>query len=122
MTVPFLSRIRQSQPRWRLMTTPETVFFDPAASVTPMVTRVRCASFKPFRFAIASDAHRATPPTKIAKLVGLAPMNHDSGSIRGQRHIIGGRSSVRCVLYMATLTARTFSFFIWATRFFASRG
>ncbi|MBC8114433.1 MAG: IS110 family transposase [Candidatus Saccharimonas sp.] len=46
---------------------------------------------------------------EIAKLVGLAPMNHDSGTMRGQRHIQGGRSSVRCVLYMATLTARTFN-------------
>jgi transposase len=46
---------------------------------------------------------------QIAKLVGLAPMNHDSGTIRGQRHILGGRSTVRCVLYMATLTARTFN-------------
>jgi transposase len=46
---------------------------------------------------------------EIAKLVGLAPMNHDSGQHRGERHIRGGRSSVRCVLYMATLTARTFN-------------
>lgn len=46
---------------------------------------------------------------EIAKLVGLAPMNHDSGKQRGERHIIGGRSSVRCVLYMATLTARTYN-------------
>jgi len=46
---------------------------------------------------------------QIAKLVGLAPINHDSGKSRGERHIIGGRSTVRCTLYMATLTARTFN-------------
>lgn len=42
---------------------------------------------------------------EIAALVGVAPMNHDSGMFRGQRHIRGGRSSVRTVLYMAALTA-----------------
>lgn len=42
---------------------------------------------------------------KIASLVGVAPHNHDSGAMRGQRHIRGGRSSVRCALYMATLSA-----------------
>jgi transposase len=46
---------------------------------------------------------------EIAKLVGVAPINHDSGNHRGARHIHGGRSTVRCVLYMATLTARTFN-------------
>ncbi len=45
----------------------------------------------------------------IACLVGLAPINHDSGNHRGERHIKGGRQSVRNVLYMATLTARTFN-------------
>jgi transposase len=42
---------------------------------------------------------------KIASLVGVAPHNHDSGAFRGQRHIRGGRASVRCTLYMATLSA-----------------
>ena len=44
---------------------------------------------------------------QVAALVGVAPMNHDSGKYRGLRHIIGGRQSVRNMLYMATLTART---------------
>lgn len=44
---------------------------------------------------------------EIAALVGVAPMNRDSGKQRGQRHITGGRQSVRNILYMATLTART---------------
>ena len=42
---------------------------------------------------------------EIAKLVGLAPLNHDSGKMRGKRHIDGGRPRVRAVLYMATLAA-----------------
>lgn len=42
---------------------------------------------------------------QIASLVGVAPFNDDSGQHQGQRHITGGRASVRCVLYMATLVA-----------------
>lgn len=42
---------------------------------------------------------------QIAALVGLAPYNRDSGTLRGHRMIWGGRSEVREVLYMATLSA-----------------
>lgn len=42
---------------------------------------------------------------KIAALVGVAPFNRDSGTLRGQRSIWGGRAHVRSVLYMATLSA-----------------
>jgi len=42
---------------------------------------------------------------QIAKLVGLAPFNWDSGQWRGSRHIWGGRASVRTPLFMATLCA-----------------
>lgn len=42
---------------------------------------------------------------RIAALVGLAPFNRDSGTLRGRRMIRGGRGTVRRVLYMATLTA-----------------
>lgn len=41
----------------------------------------------------------------IAKLVGIAPLNRDSGTWRGQRAIYSGRASVRTVLYMAALVA-----------------
>lgn len=46
---------------------------------------------------------------QIAALAGVAPMNRDSGQWRGQAHITGGRLSVRCALYMATLPAIRFN-------------
>ena len=42
---------------------------------------------------------------EIAKLVGVAPLNQDSGERRGQRTTWGGRASVRSALYMAALVA-----------------
>jgi len=42
---------------------------------------------------------------EIAALVGVAPLNRDSGTLRGRRVVWGGRSHVRAALYMATLTA-----------------
>ena len=44
-------------------------------------------------------------PKKIAALAGLAPVNCDSGALRGQRHIRGGRHRIRRALYMAALAA-----------------
>lgn len=41
----------------------------------------------------------------IATLVGVAPLNRDSGQMQGKRQIFGGRAAVRQVLYMATLVA-----------------
>jgi transposase len=41
----------------------------------------------------------------IAKLVGVAPLNRDSGTVTGRRHIWGGRAPVRAALYMAALVA-----------------
>ena len=46
---------------------------------------------------------------QITSLVGLAPLNRDSGTFRGQRHIFGGRASVRRVLYVAALVATRFN-------------
>lgn len=43
---------------------------------------------------------------QIAALVGVAPLNNDSGARTGKRTTWGGRSAVRSVLFMATLTAR----------------
>ena len=42
---------------------------------------------------------------EIAALVGVAPFNRDSGTLRGKRTVWGGRGQVRAVLYMATLVA-----------------
>lgn len=46
---------------------------------------------------------------RIAALVGVAPLNRDSGTLRGRRTVWGGRANVRQTLYMATLTAIRFN-------------
>ncbi len=42
---------------------------------------------------------------RIAALVGVAPLNRDSGTLRGTRTVWGGRAHVRATLYMSTLVA-----------------
>jgi transposase len=46
---------------------------------------------------------------QIAALVGVAPLNRDSGRFRGQRMVWGGRARVRAALYMAALTASRYN-------------
>jgi transposase len=46
---------------------------------------------------------------QLAALVGVAPLNRDSGSSRGKRVIWGGRARVRSALYMSTLSAVRFN-------------
>ena len=46
---------------------------------------------------------------QIAALVGVAPVNRDSGTMRGKRSIWGGRARVRAALYLATLVASRFN-------------
>ena len=46
---------------------------------------------------------------QIAALVGVAPLNHDRGTLRGRRHVWGGRASVRAALDMAALVATTWN-------------
>jgi transposase len=46
---------------------------------------------------------------QIAMLVGVAPLNRDSGKMRGKRKIWGGRANVRSAVYMATLVAIRFN-------------
>ena len=46
---------------------------------------------------------------QIAALVGVAPLNGDSGTLRGRRMIWGGRAHVRTVLYMGTLVATRYN-------------
>lgn len=42
---------------------------------------------------------------QVAALVGVAPFNRDSGTLRGKRTVWGGRGALRTALYMATLVA-----------------
>jgi transposase len=44
-------------------------------------------------------------PKQLAALVGVAPLNRDSGTLRGRRTCWDGRATFRQVLYMATLVA-----------------
>lgn len=46
---------------------------------------------------------------QIASLIGVAPMNNDSGARQGKRRAWGGRAPVRAVLYMATIAAIRFN-------------
>jgi transposase len=46
---------------------------------------------------------------QIAALVGVAPLNRDSGTFRGKRTVWGGRAQVRGALYMAALVASRFN-------------
>lgn len=46
---------------------------------------------------------------QIAKLVGVAPLNRDSGRLKGKRSIWGGRAVVRTALYLAVLSAMRFN-------------
>jgi len=46
---------------------------------------------------------------EIAALVGVAPLNRDSGTYRGKRCVWGGRPQVRAALYMAALVAARFN-------------
>ena len=46
---------------------------------------------------------------EIAALVGVAPYNRDSGTMRGKRTVWGGRRQLRSVLYMATLVATQYN-------------
>lgn len=46
---------------------------------------------------------------EISALVGLAPVNRDSGTMRGRRTIFGGPAGVRTALYMTVLVATRFT-------------
>lgn len=46
---------------------------------------------------------------QIAALVGVAPLNRDSGTLRGKRTVWGGRAQIRATLYMAALVAARFN-------------
>jgi transposase len=59
---------------------------------------------------LASLPELGTLTTKqIAALVGVAPLNRDSGTLRGRRTVWGGRAQVRAVLYMGAIVAARFN-------------
>ena len=87
-----LDRLIRSTPIWRVRQ-------DLLRSV-PGVGPVLCANL------IASLPELGSlSRERIAALVGVAPLNRDSGAFRGRRKVWGGRSNVRAALYMATLVA-----------------
>ncbi len=49
------------------------------------------------------------PPRELSALVGVAPLNRDSGTMRGRRAVWGGRARVREALYMGTLVATRYN-------------
>ena len=51
---------------------------------------------------------------EIASLVGVCPLNRDSGRFRGKRLIYGGRARVRRALYMGTISAIRFNYRVQA--------
>ena len=46
---------------------------------------------------------------QVAALVGVAPFNRDSGTLRGRRTVWGGRARIRAVLYMGALAASRYN-------------
>jgi transposase len=70
----------------------------------PGVGRVTALTFLSQLPELGSLSHK-----QIAALVGVAPFNSDSGTMRGKRRVWGGREGIRAVLYMATLTAVRFN-------------
>lgn len=70
----------------------------------PGVANNTCAAVVAFMPELGSIGN-----AQAAKLVGLAPLNNDSGPRSGKRHVWGGRKIVRCALYMAVLSAIRFN-------------
>jgi transposase len=91
-----LHEIIRSTPAWR----EKDDLLQSAKGIGPMVSAILIAELPEL-----GQLNRQ----EIAGLVGVAPVNRDSGRYRGQRHIHGGRWTVRAILYMGTLTAIRFN-------------
>lgn len=85
-----LERAIEASPLWQV----RDDLLRSVPGVGPVVSRTLLAELPE----LGQLSHR-----QIAKLVGIAPLNRDSGSLRGRRSIWGGRAAVRSVLYMAAL-------------------
>jgi transposase len=91
-----LDRVLRSSPLWRER--------ENLLRTVPGVGPVLCATLLADLPELGALSRR-----EIAKLVGVAPLNRDSGSMRGRRTVWGGRAQVRAALYMATLAAVRFN-------------
>jgi len=87
--------IRQS-PVWR----EKDELLQSVPGVGPVVTSTLLASLPE----LGTLTHK-----QIAALVGVAPLNRDSGTLRGRRTVWGGRAQVRAVLYMGAIVAARFN-------------
>lgn len=91
-----LKKLLQSSPRWRT----KAQILQSTPGIGPVVSHALLAQLPEL-----GKLNRQ----QISKLVGVAPLNRDSGQQRGCRHIYGGRANVRKVLYMAALTASRYN-------------
>jgi transposase len=87
-----LAELIEASPLWRA----KDDLLPSAPGVGPVVSRVLVSELPELG---------ALSGKRIASLVGVAPMSHDSGRMSGTRSIAGGRSGVRSGLYMAILSA-----------------
>ena len=91
---------RQAHPAWQQ----QDALLQSVPGVGPVLTSVLLAELPAPRGG-PGQLHRR----QIAALVGVAPLNRDSGQFRGQRTVWGGRAHVRTALCMATLTATRYN-------------
>lgn len=92
ITETDVGRMIRESPIWR----DKDALLQSAPGIGPIVARTLLAELPEL-----GDLNRRA----IAKLVGVAPLNRDSGTWRGHRTIYSGRASVRTALYMAALVA-----------------
>lgn len=88
-----LAEALRASPLWR----EREQLLGPVQGVGPVLLSTLCASLPEL-----GRLNRR----QMAALVGVAPFNCDSGTLKGKRHCWGGRAEVRAVLYMAALSAR----------------
>lgn len=87
-----LTQLIQQNPAWRV----QDDLLQSAKGVGPIVSQTLLAE--------VPELGRLNRK-QVAALIGVAPLNHDSGGHRGTRRIWGGRARVRAVLYMGALAA-----------------
>ena len=85
-----LSKAIRASPVWRA----KEALYRTVPGIGPVVSRTLIADLPE----LGMLSHR-----EIASLVGLAPLARDSGTMKGKRVIVGGRASVRSMLYMAAI-------------------